>query len=138
MTTQEKKNISPTLQQFLRNPQITIICIKMKKGNLNSFHHILQNLQLKRQKMQFLTMKIKLTNQTKTTTIIKFINHKNSQILLMTRKNMFLKHLSQQIILIIKNKTITKNLMFHIIIRKINMNKFHPKHLAMKLNKYLK
>jgi hypothetical protein len=83
-------------------------------------------------------MKIKLTNQTKTTTIIKFINHKNSQILLMTRKNMFLKHLSQQIILIIKNKTITKNLMFHIIIRKINMNKFHPKHLAMKLNKYLK
>ena len=67
----------------------------MNKETQNSYHHILQNLKPRTQKMKFLTMKNKRTIPAKTTTIIKFINHKNSQIFLKTRKNIFLKHLNQ-------------------------------------------
>ena len=139
MTTLEKKNINPTLQQFLHNPQINIINIKMNKGIQNSYHHILQNLKPKTQKIRFLMMMKTHTIPTKTTTIIKFINHKNSQIFLKTKMNMFHKHLSRQIIMIInlKNKTIMKKNMCHIIVSKINMNKYHPHNLAMKITSNL-
>lgn len=93
----------------------------MNKENQNLYQHMTQNLQPKIQKMQFLKMK---THIIPTITIIKFINHKNSQISWRTRKNIFLKQISQQIIMIInlKNKTIMKKNMCHIIISKINMN----------------
>ena len=133
--TLERKNINPTLQQFLHSPQITIIKIKMNKGIQNSYHHILQNLKPKTQKVHFLTMRKTDTILAKTTTIIKFINHKNSQIFLRTRKNMFHKHLNQQIIMIInlKNKTIMKKNMCHIIVSKMNMNKYHPSNITTKI-----
>ena len=139
MTTLEKKNINQTLQLFHLNLQITITNIKMNKETQNSYHHILQNLKPRTQKMKFLTMKNKRTIPAKTTTIIKFINHKNSQIFLKTKMNMFHKHLSRQIIMIInlKNKTIMKKNMCHIIVSKINMNKYHPHNLAMKITSKL-
>ena len=107
----------------------------MKKDSQNSYHHMPEKLNLQTQKMQILTMKKKHTFPTKTITIIKFISHKNNQTFSRMRKNMFLKHLNRQIIMIInlKNKTIMKKNTCHIITSKINMNKYQPNNLAIKL-----
>lgn len=107
----------------------------MMKESQNSYHHTPEKLNLQTQKMQILTMKKKHIFPTKTITIIKFISHKNNQIFSMMRKNMFLKPLYRQIIMIInlKNKTIMKKNTCHIIISKINMNKYHPNNLAINL-----
>lgn len=134
-TTLEKTNINLTLQQLLHNLQIIIINIKMIKESQNLYHHTPEKLNLQTQKIQIMTMKKKHIFPTKTITIIKFISHKNSQISSMMRKNMYLKHLNQQITMIInlKNKTIMKKNTSHIITSKINMNKYHPNNLAIKL-----
>jgi len=107
----------------------------MIKESQNLYHHTQEKLNPQTQKIQIMTMKKKHIFPTKTMTIIKFISHKNSQIFSMMRKNMYLKHLNQQITMIInlKNKTIMKKNTSHIIISKINMNKYHPNNLAIKL-----
>ena len=133
MTTLEKKNINPTLQQFLHNPQITIINNKMKKEIQNSSHHIPQYHLPKTQKVHFMKRKKSHTIPTKTTTIINYINHKTSQIFCRTRKNTSPKHLSLQIIMIINLKNHMKKNMCHIIINRIYMTKYHPKKLKIKL-----
>jgi len=129
-------NINLTLHNFLHNLQIIIVNIKMMKESQNLYQRTQEKLNLQTQKMQILKMKKKHTTfLTKTIKIIKFISHKNNQIFSMMRKNMFLKHLNRQVIMItnLKNKTIMKKNTFHIITSKINMNKYHPNKLAIKL-----
>ena len=135
MTTLKKMNINLTLQNFLHNLQINIVNIKMMKESQNMYHLTPEKLKLQTNKIQILRMKKKHTFPTKTIKIIKFISHKNNQIFSMMRKNMFLKHLNRQVIMItnLKNKTIMKKNTFHIITSKINMNKYHPNKLAIKL-----